>query len=97
NIHPGTAKNKMKNALLIGFEFNSMLPVHEVPENTEQYEGFNHLNDMSGNVEKTYLNYIIRDHSSEKFNEKKERFIKITDYLNERYGEGTVVTELKGS
>lgn len=97
NIHPGTAKNKMKNSLLIGFEFNSMLPAHEVPENTENYEGFNHLNDVSGNVEKTYLNYIIRDHSSKKFNEKKERFIKITNYLNEKYGEGTVVTELRDS
>lgn len=97
NIHPGTAKNKMKNSLLIGFEFNSMLPASEVPENTENYEGFNHLNDVSGNVEKTYLNYIIRDHSSKKFNEKKERFIKITNYLNEKYGEGTVVTELRDS
>lgn len=97
NIHPGSAKNKMKNSILIGMEFNDMLPVHERPDNTENYEGFSHLNDMSGDVEKTFLNYIVRDHSMEKFSLKKERFLKIADYLNEKYGEGTVVVELKDS
>ncbi|MGD9569361.1 MAG: peptidase T [Sedimentibacter sp.] len=97
NIHPGSAKNKMKNSILIAMEFQSMLPVHETPGNTEHYEGFNHLNDMSGDVEKTYLNYIIRDHSWDKFILKKERFIKIANYLNDKYGENTVRVELKDS
>ena len=95
NIHPGTAKNKMKNSILIGMEFHSMLPVYETPENTEGYEGFSLLNDISGNVEKTILEYIIRDHNLEKFNVKKERFKKIADYLNEKYGQGTVKVKLK--
>lgn len=97
NIHPGSAKNKMKNSILIGMEFHNMLPVYETPENTEGYEGFSLLGDMSGNVEKTLLQYIIRDHSIEKFNAKKERFEKIADYLNEKYGQGTVELKLKDS
>ncbi|MFA6782556.1 MAG: peptidase T [Sedimentibacter sp.] len=97
NIHPGTAKNKMKNSILIGMEFQSMLPVHETPENTEGYEGFSLLNDMSGNVEKTLLQYIIRDHNIDKFNIKKERFNKIADYLNEKYGQGTVELKIEDS
>ena len=97
NIHPGSAKNKMKNSILIAMEFQGMLPVHETPDNTENYEGFSHLNDMSGDVEKTLLNYIIRDHSLDKFNAKKDRFNKIAEYLNEKYGEGTVKIELKDS
>ncbi len=97
NIHPGTAKNKMKNSILIGMEFHNMLPVYETPENTEGYEGFNLLSDMSGNVEKTLLQYIIRDHSTEKFNTKKERFKKIADYLNDKYGQGTVDIHMKDS
>jgi tripeptide aminopeptidase len=97
NIHPGSAKNKMKNSILIAMEFQSMLPVHETPGNTENYEGFNHLNDISGDVEKTYLNYIIRDHSMDKFKAKKERFLKIADYLNDKYGEKTVQVELRDS
>jgi tripeptide aminopeptidase len=80
NIHPGTAKNKMKNSILIGMEFHNMLPVYETPENTEGYEGFSLLTDMSGNVEKTLLEYIIRDHDIAKFNIKKERFQKIAVY-----------------
>jgi tripeptide aminopeptidase len=97
NIHPGSAKNKMKNSILIAMEFQSMLPVHETPGNTENYEGFNHLNDISGDVEKTYLNYIIRDHSMDKFKAKKDRFLKIADYLNDKYGERTVQVELRDS
>jgi tripeptide aminopeptidase len=76
NIHPGTAKNKMKNSILIGMEFHGMLPVYETPENTEGYEGFSLLNEMSGKVEETQLEYIIRDHDMGKFNAKKERFKK---------------------
>ena len=97
NIHPGTAKNKMKNSILIGMEFHNMLPVYETPENTEGYEGFSLLTDMSGNVEKTLLEYIIRDHDIEKFNIKKDRFQKIADYLNEKYGQGTVELKLEDS
>ncbi len=97
NIHPGTAKNKMKNSILIGMEFHNMLPVYETPENTEGYEGFSLLNDMTGNVEKTFLEYIIRDHSMEKFNVKKERFKKIADYLNDKYGQGTIDLHIKDS
>lgn len=97
NIHPGSAKNKMKNSILIGMEFQNMLPVHERPDSTENYEGFSHLNDISGDVEKTLLNYIIRDHSKEKFESKKNRFLKTADFLNNKYGEGTVAVELKDS
>jgi tripeptide aminopeptidase len=97
NIHPGSAKNKMKNSILIAMELQAMLPARETPDNTENYEGFSHLNDIKGDVEKTLLNYIIRDHSLEKFNVKKDRFKKIAEYLNERYGEGTVRVELRDS
>ena len=97
NIHPGTAKNKMKNSILIAMEFQRMLPVYETPENTEGYEGFSLLNEMSGNVEKTLLEYIIRDHNIDKFNIKKERFKKIADYLNEKYGQGAVELKLEDS
>jgi tripeptide aminopeptidase len=97
NIHPGSAKNKMKNSILIGMEFQNMLPVHERPDSTENYEGFSHLNDISGDVEKTLLNYIIRDHSNDKFEAKKNRFLMTADFLNDKYGEGTVAVELKDS
>jgi len=95
NIHPGTAKNKMKNSILIGMEFHGMLPVYETPENTEGYEGFSLLTDMSGNIEKTTLKYIIRDHDMDKFKVKKERFKKIAAYLNDKYGQGTVELSLE--
>jgi len=97
NIHPGSAKNKMKNSILIAMEFQNMLPVYETPANTENYEGFNHLNDICGDVEETKLSYIIRDHDESKFQIKKDRFIKIADYLNEKYGNDTVVVNLKDS
>ena len=97
NIHPGSAKNKMKNSILIAMEFQNMLPVFENPANTENYEGFNHLSDISGDVEQTKLSYIIRDHDATKFQIKKDRFIKIADYLNEKYGNDTVVVNLKDS
>ncbi len=97
NIHPGSAKNKLINSMLIAIEFQNMLPVRETPENTENYEGFYHLTDIHGEVEKTYLNYIIRDHSFEKFSEKKDRIEKVAAYLNEKYGADTVKVELKDS
>lgn len=97
NIHPGSAKNKMVNSQLIAMEFHSMLPIHERPECTEKYEGFSLLSSMEGCVERSELHYIIRDHNREKFEQKKANFTKIADYLNTRYGEGTVEVGLHDS
>lgn len=97
NIHPGDAKNKMKNALLIGIQFQNMLPAAEIPACTEGYEGFQHLNRMSGDEEKAVLHYIIRDHDRKKFEAKKDRFLRIAAFLNAEYGEGTVEVELTDS
>ena len=97
NIHPGDAKNKMKNAMLMGIEFNSMLPPNEIPACTEGYEGFHHLSHMEGDEETTVLRYIIRDHDRKQFTEKKARFEKIARYLNEKYGENTVELTLRDS
>lgn len=97
SIHPGGAKGKMKNALLMGMEFQSLLPTFENPMYTEGYEGFFHLDSMEGGVETAVMNYIIRDHDSEKFEEKKIRFQKTAEFLNDKYGEGSFVVELKDS
>ena len=97
SIHPGSAKNQMKNACLIAMEFAGMLPAWERPEHTEGYEGFYHLNGMRGNEELAELHYIIRDHDAEKFKERKETAVRIGDYLNARYGAGTVEVTLKDS
>lgn len=97
NIHPGEAKNKMKNSSLIGMEFHQMLPVNENPAFTEGYEGFNHLCHIEGDEENTTLDYIIRDHDMNKFEIKKNRFKKIADYLNDKHGEGTIELILKDS
>ncbi|MTI71224.1 MAG: peptidase T [Firmicutes bacterium] len=95
NVHPGSAKNKMINSMSVAMELNSMLPVCEKPEYTDNYEGFYHLIDFKGEVEKTTLNYIIRDHDKDKFLAKKDRIKKITDYLNDKYGNNTVNLQLK--
>jgi len=97
SIHPGSAKNQMKNASLIAMEFAGMLPPSERPEHTEKYEGFYHLTGMQGNEELAELRYILRDHDVEKFNRKKETVKRISAYLNEKYGEGTVEIILKDS
>ena len=97
SIHPGSAKNKMRNACLIAMEFNAMLPPQEIPACTEGYEGFQHLNSIKGEEELATLHYIIRDHDMEKFLQKKARFEKIAAYLNEKYGAGTVELTLKDS
>ena len=94
NIHPGSAKNKMKNSILIGLEFQSMLPENEKPQYTEKYEGFFHLNNIGGNVENTTLHYIVRDHDMARFEERKALGKKIGAFLNEKYGEGTVQVEI---
>lgn len=90
SIHPGSAKGKMVNALLIGMEFESMLPAFEKPQYTEGYEGFIHLDNMNGSVEEAVLDYIIRDHDMAKFEAKKALAQKVGDFLNEKYGAGTV-------
>jgi tripeptide aminopeptidase len=90
NVHPGTAKNKMKNSMLIAMELNNMLPASDVPEHTEAYEGFFHLTDFSGTVENTTINYLIRDHDLKAFNKKKDLLIRIVDHLNLKYGPRTV-------
>ncbi len=97
NIHPGTAKGKMKNAILIAMEFQRMLPEFENPMYTEGYEGFSHLNEIHGSVEEATLSYIIRDHDITLLNEKKERFHKIAEFLNFKYGEGTVTADVRDS
>ena len=97
SIHPGSAKGQMKNALLLGMEFQFMLPVNENPAYTEGYEGFYHLCGMEGGVEEASMNYIIRDHDRAKFEAKKARFLAIAEYLNGKYGEGTFVVEMKDS
>ncbi|MCI8650885.1 MAG: peptidase T [Oscillospiraceae bacterium] len=95
NIHPGSAKNKMRNAILLAIEFNSMLPPAETPAHTEGYEGFYHLQHMEGDETLATLEYIVRDHDSEKFQSKKSTLERIASYLNEKYGAGTVELELK--
>ncbi len=97
SIHPGSAKGKMVNALLVGMEFEQMLPAFENPAYTERYEGFYHLDRMEGGVEEAEMFYIIRDHDRAKFEQKKERFAKTAEFLNEKYGAGTVEYEVKDS
>ncbi|MCM1307527.1 MAG: peptidase T [Butyrivibrio sp.] len=96
-IHPGEGKNRMKNAVLTAMEFNSMLPPAEIPAHTEGYEGFYHITDIEGSEEKTVLRYIIRDHDRESFEDRKKAVRRIADFLNEKYGAGTVELELKDS
>ena len=84
NVHPSSAKDKMLNSLLLAMEFNSMLPQF-TPANTEGYEGFFHLCDMAGDESLTEMNYIIRDHDKEKFEEKKRIFLDVVEKLNQKY------------
>lgn len=95
NVHPGYAKNKMINSLLVANEYASLLPVDETPGTTEGYEGFYHLIGMEGEVENTVLSYIVRDHDREKFEARKQALLDYAARLNEKYGEGTVTVELK--
>ena len=97
NIHPGSAKNQMKNANLIAMEWNSLLPAAEIPAHTEGYEGFFHLMRMEGTEEKAVLQYIIRDHDAARFGVRKELCREITAFLNAKYGEGTVDLALRDS
>lgn len=97
DIHPGTAKNSMINSIIIAMELNSMLPNEQRPEHTENYEGFFLLNDMKGTVENTTMNYIIRDHSMKKFNEKKNLIKAIVMYLQVKYKDAEIEIEVKDS
>ena len=97
SIHPGSAKDKMKNAALIACEFNALLPADEIPSKTEGYEGFHHLAGMSGGIEYAELNYIIRDHDRAKFEIKKNDFVKACKTINAIYGAGTAVMKLTDS
>ena len=95
NVHPGYAKGKMKNAILVGMELNSLLPVEQRPEYTEGYEGFFHIIAFNGAVEQADIAYIIRDHDRAKFEEKKKTITSCVDFINGKYGEGTATLALK--
>lgn len=97
SIHPGSAKNKMKNACLIAGEWIAMMPPAETPAHTEGYEGFYHLTSMEGCEEKAVLVYIVRDHSMEKFESRKSFLKRLAVYLNDKYGAGTVELSLRDS
>ena len=97
NIHPGSAKDKMVNSQYIAMEFQSLLPAHQKPESTEDYEGFIHLTDMQGEVEQSQLRYIIRDHDMEKFEEKKAVMAAAADFINAKYGKGTLELAIRDS
>lgn len=94
NVHPGYAKNKMVNSVLIANEFISMMPENETPQTTEGYEGFYHLNSIEGNVEKTVLSYIIRDFDKASFENRKQFIKDVTDKLNKKYG-NKIAIEIK--
>ncbi|MCX6055959.1 MAG: peptidase T [Chloroflexi bacterium] len=97
NVHPGVAKNKMVNSILIGIEFNQLLPVNERPEFTSGVEGFFHLMGMEATVEDTRMVYILRDHDRKIFEHRKMLFSSAGDFLNQKYGAGTVEVDLKDS
>ncbi len=95
NIHPGYAKDKMINAIILGAEFNALLPVEQRPEFTQHYEGFFHIIRFDGTVEEATIQYIIRDHDFEKFDSKKNLVEESVTYMNKKYGTGTFRLELK--
>ncbi|HNW89036.1 MAG TPA: peptidase T [Bacteroidales bacterium] len=95
NIHPGYAKDKMINAMLVAMEFNAMLPPNQRPEHTQDYEGFFHMVKMEGTVENAMLQYIIRDHDKEKFENKKKLFAECVEFMKTRYGTDVLRLEMK--
>ena len=97
SIHPGSAKNKMKNAVTIAMEFNALLPALEVPEKTEGYEGFHNLYKMSAETELATMSYILRDHDKTKIEAMKAQFLKAAEEINARHGEGTAEVSLRDS
>ena len=94
-VHPGYAKGKMINSMLIASEFINTLPEDEVPEKTTGYEGFFHLHHMQGEVEKTTLHYIIRDHDMDQFNNRKQAMLDLAEVLNAKRGQKLVSVEIK--
>lgn len=94
SVHPGYAKNKMINAARVAAEFAAQMPVTETPEQTVEFEGFYHLLSIEGNVEHASLSYIIRDHNRERFERRKQFVQKAAEWMNERYGEGTVTATI---
>ena len=95
NVHPGMAKYKMINSMIVGSEFNDMLPVFDRPEYTEHYEGFFHLIKFDGTVEESTLQYIIRDHDRKLFEDRKKLIEDVAAFMNKKYGEGTITIEMK--
>ncbi|MDR0938109.1 MAG: peptidase T [Mediterranea sp.] len=95
NVHPGYAKNKMLNSMFIANRFINMLPAAERPEHTSGYEGFFHLTGIQGDVERTTLSYIVRDHDRARFNVRRGELFRLKNQLNFEYGEGTVTLELR--
>lgn len=97
SVHPGSAKNTMRNALSLAMEYHAALPAFECPEHTEGREGFFHLCDLQGDVSKAVFHYIIRDHDADRFAVRKAQMQQVADRLNEKYGAGTVELELTDS
>ena len=97
NTHPGSAKNKMKNAVLYLAEFINMLPAAEAPAHTENREGFYHVSSVNGNESKATLHMIIRDHNKQSFAKRKEFITVLVEFFNRKYGENTVSAEIKDS
>ena len=95
SVHTGTSKNKMKNSLSIAAEWQMMMPAGEKPEYTDDHEGFLHVYKMNGNVEKTTLYMLVRDHDGAKFEKKKEYLQHMVDFFNEKYGAGTVEIQFR--
>lgn len=95
NVHPGYAKHKMRNSIRIANQFITLMPRFQTPEHTEHYEGFFHLMSMEGDVEKTTLQYIVRDHSKARFEERKKELVHMTNKINAEFGEGTCEIEMK--
>lgn len=95
SVHPGSSKDTMVNACLLAMEFNAMLPSAETPRDTEEREGFFHLGDMEGDVERAKLSYIVRDHDAARFEMRKEQLRHAEKIMNHRWGEGTVTLKLQ--
>ncbi|MFP3917767.1 peptidase T [Lysinibacillus telephonicus] len=95
SVHPGSAKNKMINAITMAIKFQNGMPADAVPEKTEGYEGFIHLMSFNGNIEEAKLSYIIRDHDREKFEAKKAHFLEVEKMVKDKYGENAITVEIE--
>ena len=95
NVHPGYAKGKMKNAIFIGMELNSLLPIEQRPEYTSDYEGFFHIISYKGTVENCTFSYILREHDLDKHEAQKAELRRCVDFINAKYGEGTASVEIR--